>query len=176
MVLDSLGSVEVLLLAQFPVQWFLLFWLVCVAGAAAGWLVVYPYTQRRGPLAQFLTTTRPGAVRWRGLVGVRYPLAQGGTMTATTPMARVTCDDDGVRVWASVPVLRFAVPSWLFRWPDLLVAEAVGGSGVRLRFQAVDAPILLLAMVDRASFFDELETHSVRTNRRPQPSGWWSTR
>lgn len=165
-----------LLAAQFPTQWFLVLWLVCVAGAAFGWLVIYPRVQRGGPLDRFAARAPAGPVRWEGLSGIRYPLPRVGTMTATWPLARVSCDDESVCVRSSLRFFGFVVPTWRFRWDDLLVAEAVGMSRVRLRFRAIDAPVIVGGLTARDGFLDQLATHGVRIDRQSRPSSWWSTR
>ena len=164
-----------LLASRPPSPAFLLLFVVCVAGAAVGWLVIYPYSQRQGPLARFAAAMSTGPFKWQRLAGLRYPLASLGTMTATPPLARVVCEDIGVRVQPAARFLRFLVPTLVFTWEDVAVAEAVDTSGVRLRFRAVDAPVIL-QLTDRSTFLDELESHAVAVDRRPQKSSWWSTR
>ena len=165
-----------LLAAQFSTQWFLVLWLVCVAGAVVGWLVIYPRIQRGGPLDRFAARAPAGPARWEGLTAIRYPLPRAGTMTATWPLARVSCDDEGVWVRPSLRLFGFAIPTWRFRWDDLSVAEAVGRSRVRLRFRAIDAPVIVGGLTARERFLDELATHCVRIERQSRPPSWWSTR
>lgn len=176
MVLDAVGPIVVLLANQFPVQAFVVLWLLCLGGAAVGWLVIYPYSQRQGPLRRFAAEMSPGPFRWQSLAGLRYPLANLGTMTATPPLARVICEEAGIRVQPAVRLLRFLIPSLMFEWQDVAIAEAVGSSSVRLRFRSVDAPILLRSLTDRSSFLDELDAHQVKVDRQAQQSSWWSTR
>jgi hypothetical protein len=170
-----LGYLDVILVARTIPAWFPLLLLAAAVGAGIGWLVVYPRSQRRSALQRFASSVPSQRAHWSSLAGVRYPLAPVGTMTATSPMARVVGDDDGISVAPSFALFRFAVPSWRFPWADLASAEAVGSSSVRLRLRAVDSVIILTALPDRDRLFAALERHGVQTNRDPQPSNWWST-
>jgi hypothetical protein len=170
MVQGGLESVAMLLTSRFPVGLFLVLWLLCAAAAAIGWLGIYPYMLRRGPLARF-SNGAVGPPTWQSLAGLRAVIGWVGTVSVTPPLARVVCDDVGVHVGPVAPVLGFLVPSLLFKWGDIGVAEVVGSSGVRLRFRAADAPIVLLGLTGRSSLMDELRAHGIEVSPDASPQG-----
>jgi hypothetical protein len=166
----------VLLASQFPVRAFIVLWLLFVGAAAIGWLVVYPYMLRQGPLARYRDGVFAGPRRWESLAGLRAPLPRFGTVTVTPPLARLTCDEDGIHVQPAVGILGILVPRLMFKWEDMRKAEVVGDSALRLQFRAVDAPIILGGLTDRSSLIDEIAAHGIEVDRHGGHTSWWSTR
>ncbi len=127
-------------------------------------------------LARFISSAGfpPSDCEFSVIGGLRVPSNGWGTITVTWPVARFRICDGRVVIGPSSSALGWLLPTWTFPFTDLAKVERTG-RGVRLLFQAVDAPVLFgWGQPDR--ILDHLEKHGVSVDREVHPSHWSTTR